>query len=98
MKNVVFTVALSSTLLSTATVAQEQPHKVKHECGVRGCSLICKDLRTNQWETIVDQGVQVTTYNYPNGNMEFFFDRGVKEDERIIIGQDKLNCKVKGFR
>ncbi|MEK0158680.1 hypothetical protein WLQ65_05905 [Pseudoalteromonas piscicida] len=98
MKNVLFSLALSSTLLSTATVAQEQPYQIDYKCSAGGCSLICKDERSGKWETVANNGNSVRSFNYPNGNMEFYFDRGAKGDERVIIGQDKLQCKVVGAK
>lgn len=89
--------AISLPLSSNAQGA-EDIFQTQYSCEMDGCSIICKDDKEKAFQVLAKGAKIVKTFNYPNGNMEFYVDRGINGKERVIIGQKNLYCKITGIR
>lgn len=89
--------AISLPLSSNAQEAEEL-FQTQYSCKMEGCLIICKDDKEKDFQVLAKDAKTVKTFNYPNGNMEFYVDRGSKGKERVIIGQKNLYCKITGIR
>jgi len=76
----------------------EQVFQIQYSCEINGCSIICKDDNEQEFQVLSQGANIVKTFNYPNGNMEFYVDKGIQGKERLMIGQSNLHCKIIGIK
>jgi len=91
---------ITATLIPFSAYTKE-PEKVfdlHYYCEANGCEIACKEGNKKEFLVIAHGAKKIVSFNYPNGNMEFFVDKGINGKEKLIVGKHNLQCKITGIK
>ncbi|GGC91498.1 hypothetical protein [Undibacterium terreum] len=91
--------AANAVPAAPASGQAEAPNVFKNidRCTSAGCVITCKN-NLGAWERIDQAAESVTTINYPNGNVRFLLDDGVKGKRTLVYGPNNLACTITGHQ
>lgn len=67
-----------------------------YKCDAGGCEIYCKK-GASDWTPMARDAHSIVVKNMPNGNVEYFLDRGAKGDQSILISPENLQCRITGL-
>ncbi len=98
MKKIIsISVFCMSALFTSFTMAKSQNDYMveKVECATaKDCILKCKNMNKDEWKDYGYATEYMEIWHYLNGNVQFKFFNFARSNNSILIGPERLNCRI----